>query len=214
MALHYSPNIVTNGLVLALDASDPKSYPGSGSTWFDRSGNGNNGTMVNMTFSDKTMVFNGSDGQVNTNVVPNYNEGTISCWFNIDLQKNFNTIFDNAVGANDWEMWIYDYGELRFRTTASGADLFMSIPNIQINLWYHMTLTWNTLTGAIYLNGVQIVTDGSSLASRITPTQLRIGGSINTRFDGRMGSFHIYNRALSASEISQNFNATRGRFGI
>ena len=214
MSLSHSPKITTSGLVCCLDANDPKSYNGSGSTWFDRSGNGNNGTMLNMTFAEKTMVFNGSNGQVNTDVTLNKDEGTIACWFKIDVQKNYNTIFDNALGANDWEMWIYVDGRLRFRTSANQTDILMTVNDIQINTWYHMILTWDQSNGYIYMNGEQAVSDVAAPANRTTPTQLRIGGSINTRLDGNMGAFWIYNNALTSGEVKQNYNATKGRFGL
>ncbi len=214
MGVGYSPSIVAKGLVLCLDAGDPKSYNGSGTVWYDRSGKGNNGTMLNMTFADKNMIFNGSNGQVNTSVIPNQSEGTIAAWFNMDLLKNYNTIFDNALGANDWEMWVYDYATLRFRTTASQADIVVSVNGLVANRWYFMTLTWDSSFGKVYMNGEFATSDAAAVGSRVAPSTLAIGGSINTRFDGKMGAFYIYNRALTPSEIKQNYNATKGRFGL
>jgi hypothetical protein len=85
MALAHSPSIVTSGLVLCLDAANPKSYPGSGTTWTDLSGNGNNGTLVNgPTYSSVnggSIVFDGSNDYISTAYsIGTVSQQSISCW--------------------------------------------------------------------------------------------------------------------------------------
>ena len=94
MSLYHSPQISLNGLVLCLDAANPKSYPGSGTTWTDLSGNGNNGTLVNGVgySSDNlgSLVFDGANDYVNAgNLGSFYSQGTISYWMNSSAVENF-----------------------------------------------------------------------------------------------------------------------------
>jgi hypothetical protein len=229
MALHYSPNIVTNGLVLALDASDPKSYIGSGTTWTDRSGLGNNGTLVNGVGYNSTnrgsLVFDGVDDYVSeTSALSDTfwrGNWTASFWVNFDTL--------NTAGAE------LDRPLLHHGTSSNRGGLHLTQRNSRIHFglfsddlqgtrvlstgtWYNVVFTLNNSTGVKqnYLNGV-LDNSHTGGAYTGTGTNTRIGGKVlffGLFFDGFMSNCSFYNRVLTPQEISQNFNATRGRFGL
>ena len=222
--LAHSPKIVTDGLVLCLDAGNTKSYPGSGTTWTDLSGNGNNGTLVNgvgyNSANGGSLSFDGTNDYITvSNVQPNTNNFTISVW----IYKNNNTSNDYVwdFGANGGTLSagtdISGYGFRYYNgTLGAGSNMYTqgTIPNI--NEWYEVTITRNSGTSTMYVNG-QSITSSSGDTHNISSTTLyigRYGGGTGYEHDGRMSNFKIYNKALTASEIQQNFNALRGRFSI
>ena len=223
MALSHSPSIVTDGLVLCLDAGNPKSYPGSGTTWTDLSGNGNNGTLVNgvgyVGTNGGSLSFDGVDDYATvSNVQPNTNDFTISVW----VYKNNNTSNDYVwdFGANGGTLasgTSVGYGFRYYNSTLGGGSNMYTqgtIPNI--NEWYEVTITRNNGTSSMYVNGA-FVTSASGDTHNISSSTLyigRYGGGTGYEHDGRMSNFKIYNKALTAAEVLQNYNATKGRFGL
>ncbi len=139
MAHFHSPRIITDGLVLALDAANQKSYPGSGTTWSDLSGNGNNGTLTNGPTFDSgnngSIIFDGVDDYITTGTTPSQLQGnpsfTVSGWFyrNANLPVNTGTWgFGGNVtnqGINSWwssnnnEITIDTWGQATFTTGVS-----------------------------------------------------------------------------------------------
>ena len=242
MSFAHSPQIVANGLVLTLDAGNIKSYPGTGTTWFDKSGFNNNGRLINgptfNTGSGGSIVFDGVNDYVegtgldNASLALNGSSAvTVNMWirrsslssgtgrtffgfFNVagvhKLLLNFNptdqiTVFGRSANESG-----------QFAVTVSSFTSTTS--------WYNVTGVWiyGTNTILCYVNGILQSTTGtvtfsqSTLAAGTGVTNNRIGseGASSTLFPGNITTTQIYNRALSASEVSQNFNALRGRFGI
>ena len=214
-------SIVTDGLVLHLDAGDSASYPGSGTTWTDLSGNGNDGTLVNGVGFDSdnggSLTFDGVDDRVIvSNVQPNTNDFTISVW----VYKFNNT-------SNDY---IWDFGE-NGGTLASGIDIGFRYYNVtlglgsniytqgtvpEINKWYNVVISRNSGTSSMYVNG-SFITSSSGDTHNISSTTLTIGdygGNGQYSLDGYISNFLIYNKALTPSEITQNFDALKGRYGL
>ena len=220
-------NIVRDGLVLYLDAK--YSYPGASGTnpdtytWYDMSGNENNGELINgVSYSGTdggSLVFDGVDDYATvSNVQPNTNDFTISVW----VYKNNNT-------SNDY-VWDFDanegtltsgtsvgYGFRYYNSTlGTGSNMYTqgTIPNI--NEWYEVTITRNNGTSSMYVNGA-FVTSASGDTHNISSSTLyigRYGGGTGYEHDGRMSNFKIYNKALTPQEVLQNFDATRSRYGI
>jgi hypothetical protein len=226
MGVSYNPQIVTNGLVLCLDAANTKSYPGSGTTWTDLSAFGNNGTLTNgPTYSSAnggSLAFNGTNyissfpTQISTT-----GSRTVSCFFrtNVTTRNGLCGTRGNAV-ATGWVLTVNQplSGSLNyFHTAGSGIDV---AAGISINTWYNACVTYDvaTATATLYLNGAQIGSPVTSF-SAMTPSVFNgaIGaedGQFNNKFNGNIAQVQVYNRALTATEIQQNFNALRGRFGI
>ena len=228
MALSRGPKIVTSGLVLALDAADKNSYRGSGTDWTDISGNGNNGTLTNgPTFNSAnggSIVFDGVDDSVScgTNTVLNVgNNITVNVWFYINLipagfagyQPIVSKVPSNySVG---WEV-VNSLGVFRtiFRPSATLIDL--SNGSLVVGNWYMGTMTFDNATARIYLNGIQTgstTTGGPVTLNSNQPLQIGTRGAGNF-FNGNISQVSIYNRALTATEILRNYNATKTRFGL
>jgi len=222
MAKFNGPKIVTDGLVLCLDAANPKSYSGSGTTWTDMSGLGNNGTLKNgPTFNANnagSIVFDGSDDNVDVSSSSSLNFTdviSLSCWF------NFTVLPDGELGlfrkTNQWQLGLSNSNTIRCLigtnlTTGwtTGNDVSYTFST---NTWYNMVMTYNGSNMLIYVNNslVKTATVTGSIVTDGTKVQI---GYHNRILNGKISNCSIYNRALTAAEIQQNFNATRYRFGI
>lgn len=165
--------------------------------------------------SNSVFSFNGSSSYIDTNVTPNKDQGTISAFFKMDTLRDYNTIFDNSLGANDWECWVYATGQITFRTNADSTDIRLDKTGLLANVWYNVTITWTTTGAVMYING-EFAAEDTSATGRLQPSILGIGGANagNTKMQGQIPNFMVYNRALTANEVRQNFNALRGRYGI
>lgn len=217
MSLEYSPRIITDGLVLCLDAFDIKSYPRTGTVWYDRSGNGNHGTLTNgPTFSSAnggTIVFDGSDDNVSfstSNLIVN----TVSLWLYIKTAQNGAIICSGSdiYSSSLWEWSIFIYeSNIYFRAKANASYMVYPVNNY-VNKWVNFTLIRN-FNSLSYLYENAVYRFEANEASNVNSNQLRIGkAGISANMN--LGNTLIYNRALTPQEIQQNFNATRGRYGI
>ena len=218
MGIAYNPAIVTSGLVLALDAGNTKSYPGSGTTWTDLSGNGNNGTLNGATYNSAnggSIVFDGSDDYATTSSSLVFSANatmSVSCWFRTNLLTLDGAYFRRILNFTN------NYGILLNSTSVgwytNGASLIAPV-NISTNIWYKVDYVYTGTQHQIYLNGNLQNTDTSSNAAINSILWIgRYYASNDGKLNGNIAQVSIYNRALSAAEISQNFNALRGRFGI
>ena len=233
MATNYNSNIITDGLVLCLDAGDRKSYSGSGSTWTDRSGQGNNFTGYNSpAFSSDNggnIAFDGTDEWYEaTNL--GLSSHTKEVWF----RSNDNTQGPGSGGSDILTIlgpYIletagkYTYigifnTDLTFRID-DGASSHREIYTASYNadVWYCAVVTYDSSSGnaIAYLNGVKKATLGYSTGITFDSEKEIIGKSDNSvaeSFDGSVAAVKMYNRVLTEDEVIQNFNAQRGRFGI
>ena len=232
MAFVHSPKIVTDGLVLALDAGNVKSYPGSGTTWLDKSGRGNNATLTNgPTFNSGdggNIVFDGVDDYVinsNFNITPINNELCISLWYKTSNNANEKMLIDLCGITNNGTN--RDFFSIRqnwrsnnkiscyFNSTAGFQ--FVAFPNqVVTNTWNNIVYSkvGNTLNA--YLNGVSVATQNvtgniKTIQRYIIAQDNLFGGNL---FAGSISTVLIYNRGLTATEVLQNYNATKGRFGL
>ena len=221
MSIGYGPRVVTDGLVLALDAADTNSYSGSGSTLYDLSGGGNDGTISGATFnSDGYFDFDGTDDYIdcgNSSILNVGNNITVNVWFYVNQTSSFETIVAKVL--NDYSLgWELDNSSGTFRVTLrpSATQVNLIAGTLSVGNWYMGTMTFDNTTARLYLNGVQTGSTTSGGPVTLNSTQsLTIGRRIQgSYYDGNIAQVSIYNRALSASEIQQNFNALRGRFGI
>jgi len=227
--MFYGPKIITNGLVLYLDAANRNSYPGSGTTWTDLSGNNNNFTLVNgPTFSSGNMgniVFDGTDDYLLINsLVWNYNaDFTIQFWFNTNSlggANGYGLFFNGNTGLNTNRVQIAGNsdGSIYLNTVASTVgDNFVSAAGlVTVGNWYNFTAVRNSGVITIYLNGISVASGNVNY----TPSQqsnlyvgfVRSSGAL-WYLNGRMSNIIIGNIALTATEVLQNYNATKSRFG-
>lgn len=230
MGLAHSPRIVTDGLVLCLDAANVKSYPGSGTTWTDLSSIRNNGTLTNgPTYSSNnggTFVFDGVDDHITSFPSKLIDNGTktLSVFFKTSLTSRQSLCeVRNNFASNGWFFVINRTaaGNLTYQNLGSAATLEVAA-GITTNVWYHACATYDAAatTARLYLNGIQVgdpVTNmavGNELTTGYNGSIAKPDSTFSVYFQGSIAQVSIYNRALSAAEIQQNFNALRGRFGI
>ena len=235
MGLNHSPRIVTNGLVLCLDAGNRKSYPGSGTTWTDLSGNGNNGTLTNgPTFSGGNggyFSFDGTDDHVTAPASFSLSNTSVSIWVYLDSTINWASrfdIFSTNIAPNTNGRFVL------YRESPTILSLFTIFPSSNIGTvvqidnadtlftgkWKNVVITGLTVSTNTTLNvyidgafyGTLNVAEAATAVNSSCYFMRNQNGSYPTK--GRLGICSVYNRALSAAEIQQNFNALRGRYGI
>ena len=233
MALFHSPRIVTDGLVLCLDAGNRKSYPGSGTTWTDLSGRGNNGTLVNgvgyNSGNGGSLVFDGvNDGvQLPHNsywILTPTSSFSLCSWFYAEpTTQNGSMIFSHQKCNNpSIQITVNTTTSLSCRIGGSTNNFATYNANVT-GKWNYVVYTFDGVGSMkLYLNADLVATQTSTATwSSYSPGYSEVW--LGRRFDcggtneltGKIASFSYYkDRALTASEIQQNFNAIRGRFGI
>ena len=219
MGFYRGPSIIKDGLVLYLDAGNVKSYPGSGTTWFDRSGNSNNATLYNSpTYTNSnsgTFNFDESNDYVkidNTSILPT------AAYTKIAAFRPESSTSNIISGGSDSQHAFWMGGTST--TLQSGHngnwDTVSYSPGDMLNQWWIGAVTFNTVTGwVLYLNGQQVDTDAST-STFVGGNTVRIGAYNDAAnlFDGDIATAMVYNRALTADEILQNYNATKSRYGL
>ena len=218
MAISYYPSINLSGLILLADSANKNSYSGSGSTWNDLSGRGNNGTLVNGPIFDVNtnkgaFTFDGTNDYVNfgNSSVLQQNTGTLSAWTKasspgagyrgiIAKQGAYGLFYTNSIlVAYDW---------------AADAPRSTGI-NIADNTWKNLVLTYQSGVSngtRIYINGVSVLTTTITIQSQVANLFGGAEANASQYASCQISSFNMYNRALSAAEILDNYNAMRGRY--
>jgi hypothetical protein len=242
MSFNYSPKIVTDNLVLYLDAANTRSYPTTGTTWTDLSKFNNGGTLINgTTFNSNyggTILFDGTNDYLITadNQSPSLNitsQITLESWISPGAIANishsdaiFSKGFSSDGNSGTYEMLILPSGGInyplfRVRVGSSTPTYFPTNIPLNINQNYHYVSTFNGSILRIFINGVESGSGLSSVGSIEANTQqLTIGvryaqrGGIDSFYTGSIYSCRIYNRALTQQEVLQNFNTTKSRYGL
>ena len=232
MGAYAGPDIVENGLVLALDAGNPKSYPGIGTTWTDLSGNANNATLINgVEYSGSnfgTLTFDATNEYVTVPSVtfsPGTSAFTWNFWCKLNDLTTFSILFSGQ-GSNHPE-----YGVIFMdpRSGQAGLGYYANAARIQdnntsfgSNWWYISFVGSGGADGArnlkLYRNAVQAGSTYNHNYNLVGVSSVRIFGAnhddFSERMRGNISNVSYYNRALTAGEITQNFNATRSRYSV
>jgi hypothetical protein len=226
MAFNYSPKIVTDGLVLYLDATNSKSYVSGSTTWSDISRGGNNGTLTNgPTYSSAnggSIVFDGVNDYVDVTTTSNLtNPLTICAFVNTSVTTGSNQVIygPSANGQDNWLSISNNRAQILATQTSDVNNFFTTgTTTIQANTWYHITGIVNNNVTSLYINGVfEAVSSVQAFTIGGWNSAARIGQRATTgqfSFNGRIASVYGYNRALLAQEVLQNYNATKTRFGL
>ena len=237
MATFYNPKIVTDGLVLCLDAANPKSYPGSGTTWNDLSVNKYSATIRNSPiFSNNEFLFDGTNEYVELSSpsrrfswAPAGSTGyrilTIEVWvktsdttgFIVSKPWNGSGVYNYMITPTTLQTVVATYQSASFTSIADGT-------------WKHVVAILNETQKALYVNGKLHLafTNHNEVSDTPNSGDASVPLSVMTLYpygdgvwnqpthaiNGSMSNFRMYGRQLSESEILQNFNAMRGRFGI
>ena len=236
MAFAHSPKIVTDGLVLALDAKNSKSYSGSGNTWTDLSGNGYNATKQgNATYnSNGWWEFRNVNGDndfeyfnlsMDEGVLKSTN--TTGAWSLETWWRDKGTAYGNEniiVGRLGHHAGILQktagsavYGQIRTNAGGTGQISTSTIPTTD-DAWMHVVFAYSNRTSKLYINGSLEETDTMSTSYTIYghSNVINIGGYANNAYRtyADIAVVRAYTTELTASEIQQNYNALKGRFGL
>ena len=228
---HYGPRTITDGLVLCLDAGNTKSYPGTGTTWTDLSGLGNTGTLVNGVGYNSSnlgsLSFDGvNDSTSVAGTIPIIGTGdfAIECWIYLPnvtptaCWRGLITIGNGFQTAGGITLYAPRYTSPENTVVAILNTVNPTIggtSNVNNSIWHHVVLTRVSGTLQIYVDTT--LEASQSNTANITQTAVTIGRDINcgnTFYQGNIASTKIYNRALSATEIQQNYLATKSRYGL
>lgn len=229
MGLSHSPSLATNGLLLAVDAANPRSYPGSGTTWNDLSGNAHNGTLTNgPTYSS------GNGGHIVHTGASNHhtaiaNTTALRLTTSVTLQAMiYPTSYPSGGGGGGFIVAMPGAYYLELKNSGVLRTYFYGLSNagyhdgtntVPLNQWSHVSVVRDQSANTIvtYINGVVDRTISSitgSMTTAVNTLQIGAFSGGGYSFNGRIANAHVYNRALSATEILQNFTAMRGRFGL
>ncbi len=240
MGLAHSPSIVTDGLELCFDAANTKSYPGSGTTWTDMGSKGIDGTLTNGPTFDSgnigTISFDGSNDVVDLNStlssIASHNlPASWESWVYFNTSNNNQVIIGNA----------YNAGGVHIRTTGTSHSPANRIRFLYFQSgghgtgvdsavltagWYQFVATYNGSglshsNFGLYINGVAAaVTDPTFGSPSTIPQTQNFGiGAIPDEagqhyWNGKIAIVRVYSKLLSATEVKQNFEAHKGRFGL
>jgi hypothetical protein len=232
MAYFHSPQIVKDGLVLLLDAANTKSYPGSGTTWFDRSVAGNSLSLLNgigysaenggcLTFDGTNDLATASDNTqtepLNVSFFAVVKQSTTAQSVTF-IGGNGNTGLDGywlgAVGSN----YVFSVGNNNQHN--GGVAQFSIIP--EDTAIHYLGGTFDGTTIRTYSDGVLTNTITHSAPGPLAYDSISEGfklgnvdgNNANRYWTGNIYYVQLYNRSLSAAEVLQNYNATKGRFGL
>ena len=223
MSFDNGPRIVTNGLVLALDAADRNSYVSGSTTWNDLSGNDRTFTTVNsITFGGNYIELPGSGSRIQR--VENFDWSvipfTLSSWINM-TDQTYPSVYDLIQAGNGHlSLNASSTPNLDIRITGGSGVSVVSGGTILLNQWYNLVATREENNYKLYINGSLVGTGTSSvLVYDANMKGINIGYSpdvdaVTRTMNGKIGNAQIYDRALSAIEIQQNYNALKSRFNL
>jgi len=225
MAFHRGPKIITDGLVLSLDAANQKSYPGEGTTWSDLSGNGNNGTLINgPTFDSEnngSLVFDGVNdyGQSDSTGFSASGNCTLSVWAKSDTYITQAGILSNksyfsvgegiAIGNQSSPQRVSVIVKTDAQTVARNFS------SDSVYDWTNFTVTKNGNTVNLYKNGSYV--GNQTFTGTITDSgNISFGRYLGYEkyWSGNIGPIQIFNRDLTVSEVLQNYNAIKSRYNL
>ena len=224
MGIDYNTIITTDGLVGYWDAANPRSYSGSGNTWYDLTPNGNNLTLTNSpTFNSSGYFTTGTTGYftgAGTSSIPSgSNSYTMSCFAQLPTWADARGIMSiggygsnnesNAIrtgGVNPGYFYNYWWYNDLYITNNNG--------NTASSRWFYVTASYDGTTRKFYVNSILVGSDTPS-APNVSSTTIQLAKTWSTEYlYGLISSAKIYNRALTATEILQNYNATKRRYGL
>ena len=223
--------VVTSNLLLHLDAANATSYPGSGTTWFDLSGNGNNFTLVNsptyvsdgnasaFDFTRTSFHHATSTGSINLQ-----RDFTLEIWLNFDDVSVVTGFWGQGVASSNQAIAIYardlNASTDTVKFTMYNNDMETGAISNVTGVWSHLTFTYSntspSYTKQIYRNGALAASAAGNqyLGSGV----LRVGapyGALNQEMmEGKIAVARAYSKILSAAEVLQNYNAEKSRYGL
>ena len=224
--------IVSDGLVLNLDAGNTNSYPGTGTTWTDLSGNGNNGTLQNgasyVSGNGGAISFDGSNDRV---VIPNdtaldTQTPSVEVWVKVDTLIQDGFFFEKGDVNTQYALFIQDSfqssPQIQWRVKSAGFNDVKVTASTYIDTSSYAQIVGTYTSGSrkLYINGSLVASDSATgtIPSNSGGMSVGVYGGFNGPYgyylDGAISIVRVYDRVLTAGEITQNYNANRGRYGL
>ena len=208
----FANTIVQQGLVLNLDAGNPYSYAGAGTTWYDVSGNSNNGTLaLGPTYTSDNngaIIFDGTNDYVTTSFATTSGQAVSYCgWvYSTESTATYKNFVDSL--SESPMIWWNTSGQIEFDASR------YTTTTVYRNQWVYVSLSKpaGNSSASYYVNGVLVGTGTAYTTLVSTPTLFNRGAAQTWKGNGAV--VQIYNIALSAAQVLQNYNATKGRFGL
>jgi len=234
MACHGGPDIIEDNLVLCLDAANTKSYTGTGTAWTDISGNGNNITLTSSGISydssdgDGSIVFDGTDGKGSSSLsIDNIddNGGSLELWCKITDTSSYRHIAGwRTSNAHFYMLLLSGDGRMEARADGAGSNVDIVTSDYGTSFWAdnwnHIVFTLNRSDNKtrFYLNGSLVATSSSTVGAMGTNTSFELMKTADlgsATAAGKLSQVRVYSgKALSITEVKQNYNAHKGRFGL
>jgi hypothetical protein len=221
--------IVTDGLVFAVDAANYESYTSGSTTWSDLAGS-NNGTLINGPTFDSgnggSIVFDGTNAYIQNGYLDNGGGSGTAQSYNIWFKADTLNVSGTSQGLLFWDVYngiriLHNSGEIGIQTDGDNSDGdFSPTPTATTNTWHNVAFNFNQgVSYECWFDGVSFGSAATSDTSGAPSTNLLIGaknhnGITQDFFNGNIAIVQAYNRALSSTEVLQNYNAQKGRFGI
>ncbi len=220
-----------SGAVLYYDPSNPSSYIGTGTTVNDLSGNGLNGTLLNVTHTSPEFNFNGTSSQIsvadNALLEPGSGDWTMEAWVYLSNTSGSKVIlgkFDNGGLSADVSYSIRVSGANIYAQFGDGSGSFVNSTGFtaSVNTWYQVVYVWKNVSVnniETFINGTSIGNVSHSLPFLLNSTNPMYigsynGGEFSQYMNGKIGTVRIYNSALTSAEVLQNFNADKTKYGL
>jgi hypothetical protein len=225
MSFNFSPKIVTDSLVSYLDAANTRSYPGNGTTWTDLTKNENNGGLISGPIFNSSnggsISLDGADDYIEipkTGILSSKSSFTISLWTYPTSLTGIRPLFVNYYVGNQEVLFRFNGTNLQFFTYTSSQIGGTTQTYSKLNQWVNVVATYDGSIMKTYVNGVQSPTTYSQTGNLSTSTLPYLIGRYSSpteyRYEGRVANTLVYLKSLSATEVLQNYNATKTRFGL
>lgn len=220
MSVNYNPRIVTDGLVVALDAGNSKSYPGSGTTWTNLVDSSNNATLIGSPGYTASPGYFDITANTTYPRLSSYDHGTndftYSMWVKFDAFDSFDTLFENGSWTDTLLFRVQNTTTINVYAESAFRGSFTWSPST--GNWYNIVYTRSGSTNTLYVNGSQsgsTFTDQTNISITNAYTFLMRSQHATTQFtNGQLAQYAMYTKALTAAEVKQNFNALKGRFEL
>jgi hypothetical protein len=231
MAGNVAPNLVTNGLVLCYDPANTKSFVSGSTTLFDLTSSKDDGSLINgPTFNSEnggSIVFDGTNDLVQGSGISNITSFTISIWFKMTGPGSTggasNTIYNSLFGINSGNRRILVASSANTGQTEGtilvqmGGSNYFSTSLTVTNVWNNVVYTFSPNIATLYINGI-IQTTQSNSSVTFPDDNIYLGAYNNPitayAMKGNIAQTSVYNRSLSLSEVLQNYNASKRKFGL
>jgi len=220
MATAAGPKSVNDGLIYFIDPSNVKSYSGVGTVIYDLSGNGKTSYFTNgalyQNYSKGVVNVDGNNDYIATPIFNLTTPVTVSVWVkNVAIDSSVMGAAGPGISYGNGEALLYYSGKSIYIQGANSGGKFFQFPQLNLNQWSNLVMTRDVGNNMrVYLNGIGSTSNPQSYSNTIQMNQIGRYSSFTNQYNvkGSIGEVKIYNRALSATEISQNYNATKKKF--